>query len=133
MKTSQDPRHLKREKAIRALFQYSYTEKPGSNPLAGQVVEQLPRIDELIQKSAPEWPLIKLNRIDLAILRLAVYELLNHDNPSKVVIDEAIELAKQYGAENSPKFVNGALGTALKLIEEANPTPEDMPVPDSNQ
>lgn len=116
MKTSHDPRHLKRVKAVKALFQYTYSEDVGDQELAGKVIKEKEKLDELIQKAAPEWPLEKLNRIDLAILRLAVYELLKGDEPSKVVIDEAIELAKSYGAESSARFVNGALGKATELI-----------------
>lgn len=60
------------------------------------------------------WPVEKLNRIDLAILRLAIYELGNEKIPPKVVIDEAVELAKEFGSENSSSFVNGVLGTIYK-------------------
>ena len=60
------------------------------------------------------WPVDKLNKIDLAILRLAIYELENLEVPPKVVIDEAVELAKEFGSENSPSFVNGVLGTIYK-------------------
>ena len=67
-----------------------------------------------IKKAAPTWPIEKLNKIDLAILRLAVFELENQQTPPKVVIDEAIELAKEFGAESSASFVNGVLGTIYK-------------------
>ena len=68
-----------------------------------------------ITKAAPEYPIAKINRVDLAILRLAVYELLvEKREPPKVIIDEAVELAKEYGGETSPAFVNGALGKLIK-------------------
>lgn len=68
-------------------------------------------VDPEIVKAAPEWPLAKLNRIDLAILRLAVYELLvDKSQPYKVIIDEAVELAKEFGGPSSPEFINGVLG-----------------------
>lgn len=74
-------------------------------------------LDEKIQSAAPEWPVDKIAKIDLAILRLAIYELLiEKKEPPKVIIDEAIELAKEFGNDNSPKFVNGVLGTILKTI-----------------
>lgn len=72
-------------------------------------------LDTKIQSAAPEWPLDKIAKIDLAILRLAVYELvIEKKEPPKVIIDEAVEIAKQFGNENSAKFVNGVLGTILK-------------------
>lgn len=71
-------------------------------------------IDSHIQKAAPEYPIEKINRTDLAILRLAVYELLiEKKEPNNVIIDEAIELAKEFGGEASPAFINGALGKLL--------------------
>lgn len=70
------------------------------------------KIDPIIIKTAPEWPLEKLNKTDLAILRLAVFEMtIEKKQPVKVIIDEAVELAKEIGSENSPSFVNGVLGT----------------------
>ena len=69
----------------------------------------------MITQTAPEWPLDKLNKTDLAILRLAVYELtITKKEPVKVIIDEAIELAKELGSESSSSFVNGVLGTIVK-------------------
>lgn len=117
MKSGTDPRHINREHALKSLFQYTYTQDVGEQELAKLVIEKRGEIDEIIAVSAPEWPLEKLNRVDLSILRLAVYELKQTDIPEKVVIDEAVELAKQYGAENSPRFINGALGAALKIIK----------------
>lgn len=76
----------------------------------------IPAIDKKIQKSAQEWPLEKIAKIDLAILRLAVSELTEKKEPPKVVIDEAVELAKEFGNEKSAKFVNGVLGTILKKL-----------------
>lgn len=75
-------------------------------------------IDAKIKQAAPTWPVAKLNRIDLAILRLSIYELMEGATPPKVVIDEAVELAKEFGSDNSPGFVNGVLGTVL---EEKSP------------
>lgn len=119
MKTPFDPRHKKREKIIKKLYAFSYhkTKKVPSN--IKPIIENLSEIDKMITKIAPDWPVDKLNRIDLAILRLALYELIiGKKNPEKVIIDEAVELGKEYGSENSPKFVNGALGTGLKIIKQ---------------
>lgn len=125
MKSGTDPRHINREHALKSLFQYTYTHDVGEQELAHLVIEKGDVIDEVITVSAPEWPLEKLNRVDLSILRLAVYELKYTDIPEKVVIDEAVELAKQYGAENSPRFINGALGAALKIVKNADDEVED--------
>lgn len=69
-------------------------------------------LDKIIEKAAPEWPLDQISYVDKCTLELAIYELINHkDTPHKVVINEAVELAKQFGGESSSKFVNGVLGT----------------------
>ncbi|MBU1970575.1 transcription antitermination factor NusB, partial [Patescibacteria group bacterium] len=81
------------------------------------------KIDELIRESAPEWPLERITKIDLAILRISVYELLNGLVGPSVAIDEAVELAKEFGGESSAKFVNGVLGTvAEKVITNDQPS-----------
>jgi len=78
------------------------------------VITNCDAVDGLIAQSAPEWPIEKISKIDLSILRLAVYELtIEKKEPEKVIIDEAVEIAKEYGNESSPKFVNGVLGTIL--------------------
>ncbi len=70
------------------------------------------KLDKIIAESAPEWPLDQISHVDKCTLELAIYELFNHkDTPHKVVINEAVELAKQFGGESSSKFVNGVLGT----------------------
>lgn len=102
MKTQTDPRHIKRAHKVFKFYSQSFL--PGfTSP-----------VDSHISLAAPEWPLSNINRVDLAILRTATDELLTTDTPPKVVIDEAIEIAKKYGAENSPSFINGVLGTILK-------------------
>ncbi|MBI3494664.1 transcription antitermination factor NusB [Candidatus Saccharibacteria bacterium] len=75
-------------------------------------------LDKLIQPIAPEWPLSQIARIDLGILRLALYELTEMDDvaPPKVVINEAVELAKAFGSDNSSRFINGVLGTAYRTL-----------------
>lgn len=83
------------------------------------VSEKLQELDEIIQPIAPDWPLEQIARIDRNILRIGVYELHYSDKvPKKVVINEAVELAKSFGSDNSSKFINGVLGTALKQLEE---------------
>lgn len=116
MKTPLDPRHQQRLKTVKNLFCWSFQENQKiKDILAEKVLENQKKIDETIKKAAPEWPIKQINRIDLAILRLAVFELLClRKEPHKVIIDEAIELAKYFGGEKSPPFVNGVLGTILK-------------------
>jgi N utilization substance protein B len=111
MKTSTDPRHLKRREAVKILFANTFAKQPRSSELVVNVLKHKIKIDNLIKKAAPTWPINNLNRIDLAILRLAVYELGEKKAPPKVIIDEAVELAKEYGGESSSSFINGVLGT----------------------
>jgi len=76
-------------------------------------------IDALIQPLAPEWPLDQIARMDRLVLRIGAYELLyEKDTPDKVVINEAVELAKGFGGDNSSKFVNGVLGSLLRQRDE---------------
>lgn len=114
MKTPFDPRHQKRKSCVQALFAWGFKENKVTNPLAIEVVHHLDEIDGMITKCAPEWPLEQINRLDLAILRLAVHEVLSGKEPPKVIVDEAVELAKEFGSESSPSFVNGCLGAVLK-------------------
>lgn len=114
MKTALDPRHTKRQKIVEDLFKIEFHKQPVSAS-SQEILEHLKNIDENISSAAPEFPIDKINKVDLAILRLAIYELLvAKKEPPKVIIDEAIELAKEYGGESSPAFINGALGKVIK-------------------
>ncbi len=75
-------------------------------------------LDSKIQPIAPEWPLEQVARIDRTVLRLGLYELLYRGDkvPPKVAINEAVELAKAFGSDNSSKFINGVLGTAFRTL-----------------
>src|SRR3989339_436008 len=89
--------------------------------LMDKVLKKRVTIDEIIEKAAPDWPIDKISFIDRNILRIGLTELLFGDRnevPPKVAINEAIELAKTYGGENSGKFVNGVLGAVYKEIGE---------------
>ncbi len=114
MKTPFDPRHKKRQKLVEELFKMDF--HPQESSLSTKtILQNKDLIDEYITKAAPEFPIDKINKVDLAILRLAVYELLvDKKEPQKVILDEAIELAKEFGGETSPSFVNGALGKLLQ-------------------
>ncbi|MBI5229894.1 MAG: transcription antitermination factor NusB [Candidatus Magasanikbacteria bacterium] len=86
-----------------------------SQSLVEGVIDHLPEVDAYIVKYAPEWPLEKITYVDRNILRVGVYELcVDEKIPSKVAINEAIELAKTFGGESSGKFVNGVLGAIYK-------------------
>ena len=79
----------------------------------------MPKIDKIIEKSAPEWPIEQITIVDRNVLRIGLYELLyanKEEVPPKVAINEAIELAKSFGGESSGKFINGVLGTVYKEI-----------------
>src|SRR3989344_3557018 len=85
------------------------------------VLENREKIDEIIAKTAPEWPLEQISLVDRNVLRLGIYELLfgkREEVQPKVAINEAIELAKSFGGETSGKFVNGVLGTIYRAIGE---------------
>lgn len=85
--------------------------------LVAGVSQQTVELDEKLQPIAPEWPIDQIARMDRAVLRIGLYELENEkDVPPKVVINEAVELAKAFGGENSSKFINGVLGTALRQM-----------------
>lgn len=89
--------------------------------LALGVVEKRDKIDQIIEKAAPDWPIAKISPIDRNVLRIGLYELLFGDPgevPPKVAINEAIELAKGFGGETSGKFVNGVLGAVYKELGE---------------
>ena len=110
-----DPRHLRRKKIVQNLFAASLNSVHILAPEEKEIVASFNKLDPIIEKSAPEWPIDKLNHVDLAILRLAVYELtIDRVVPEKVIVDEAVELAKELGSESSPAFVNGVLGSILK-------------------
>ena len=117
MKRSDDPRHLQRKVIVKNLYATELNRSTIPSLTTSKILPHLTEIDQLIVKCAPEWPLSQINRVDLAILRLGLYELkFKPTTPPKVVIDEAVELAKTYGSESSASFVNGVLGSVLKLL-----------------
>ena len=136
-------RHLSRTIAMQTLYQWDFNGQkdesldslleynikefaPGFNDegftkhLVEGVIKNIKEIDELIRKYATEWPLEQITIIDRNILRLGIFELkFDPDIPSKVAINEAIEIAKTYGGESSGKFVNGVLGAIFKELAES--------------
>ncbi|PJC36733.1 transcription antitermination factor NusB [Candidatus Peregrinibacteria bacterium CG_4_9_14_0_2_um_filter_53_11] len=130
-------RHFSRVITLQALFSYEFNEKPDRDPealfavvlkefqdkaldtefakkLFMGVLENRIKIRELITEYAPQWPIAKIAPVDRAILELAFCEMVFTDDvPDVVVIDEAIELAKSFGNDNAPKFINGVLNALL--------------------
>jgi len=97
------------------------------------VIKNIKKEDELITKAAPEWPLEQISTIDKTILRIAIYEILySKDVPPKVAINEAVELGKTFGGENSSKFINGVLGTIFRSSDKYNPD-EDKKIKEKNE
>ena len=131
-------RHLARTIAMQSLFEWDFKQRPAADlndivkynyhefaPEFGDhgftekivkgVVKNLKKIDGYIKKYAPEWPLDQITTVDRNILRIGIFELVfDPDIPSKVAINEAIEIAKTFGGESSGKFVNGVLGSIFK-------------------
>lgn len=92
------------------------------------LISHLKEIDNYIKKYAYQWPLEKISLIDRNVLRIGIYELVYSDKkeiPSKVAINEAIEIAKNFGGENSSKFINGVLGAIYKELLEENKLTEN--------
>lgn len=115
MKRKNDPRHLRRRQITQELYALSFKNPHSQSQTTQKITSKLKEIDKIIEKCAAEWPIEKINKVDLAILRLAVFELFFEKKvPPKVIIDEAVELAKEFGSESSPGFINGVLGTAIK-------------------
>ena len=95
------------------------------------VTKQAAKLDAKLQPVAPEWPIDQIARMDRLVLRIGLYELENEaDVPPKVVINEAVELAKAFGGDNSSKFINGVLGTLLRDMESSK-KPSAKPKADS--
>jgi N utilization substance protein B len=81
-------------------------------------------LDDMIHHYAPEWPVDQMAIVDRNILRIAIFEIVHFgETPVKVAINEAVELAKVFGSDNAPRFVNGVLGTVVDSLENADPPP----------
>lgn len=143
-------RHLSRSIAMQSLYEWDFSNKeldlkkvteknlkefgPGLEDetfvwqLVTGVVEHLEEVDEIIKQAAPQWPIDQISIVDRNILRIGIFELLYEDKeavPPKVAINEAIELAKSFGGENSGKFINGVLGTVFELVSEKKEVKEE--------
>lgn len=101
-------------------YESAIEDKKFVSELVKGVIKSQADLDEKIQPIAPEWPLDQIARIDRNIIRIGLFELLHRGDkvPPKVAINEAVELAKAFGSDNSSKFVNGVLGTAYRTLVE---------------
>jgi len=115
VKTAHDPRHEKRIQTVQELFSFSFDPEQRTGTIE-EVVEKLPDIDTRIREFASERPLADINKLDLAILRLGVFELVYQKMNPAITIDEAIEIAKEFGGDSSPKFVNAVLGKIAESL-----------------
>jgi len=137
-------RHLSRSIAMQSLYEWDFKGKdsdkldeivkrnikefgPGIEEadfiwqIINGVIENLSKLNKIIEKSAPEWPIDQITIVDRNVLRIGLYELLfgnRKEVPPKVAINEAIELAKTFGGDSSGKFINGVLGTVYREIGE---------------
>lgn len=104
-------------------YEETIDDKTFVQQLVHGVRDKIAKLDAALQPIAPDWPLEQIARIDRTILRMALYELLELGDqvPPKVAINEAVELAKAFGSDNSSKFVNGVLGTAYRTLIEGKP------------
>lgn len=117
----------KQEKTLKSIVEKNIKEfGPGLEDLSlvwqimDGVVANLSKIDKIIEKAAPEWPIEQINMVDRNVLRIGLFELIygkKDEVPPKVAINEAIELAKNFGGESSGRFVNGVLGTVYREME----------------
>lgn len=119
----------------RGEFAPDFDDKGFINELAIGVKDRLEEINGLIEKYAPDWPLDQITTVDRNILRLGIYELKYSPHiPSKVAINEAIELAKTFGGESSGKFVNGVLGAIYRdMVDKGEVKEIDQKKPEENK
>jgi N utilization substance protein B len=105
-------------------YEETIEDKAFIEALVRGVDQKQTELDDIIRPVAPEWPIEQIARMDRTILRIGVYELVFEEGvPPKVVINEAVELAKAFGGDNSSKFINGVLGTVLRAQEEKSVKP----------
>lgn len=120
-----DKRHLRRMKVVQSLYRDFFTlnSDDDRDDIIDQIYKHKQTLDDYIDEFAKIHTAEDLAKVDLAILRLAVYELLIEKNtPPKVVINEAVDLAKEFGSDKSPAFVNAILGGLYTKYKDARPT-----------
>lgn len=147
-------RHLSRTIAMQTLYEWDMRRDIDVEEIMGRNIEEFEgdadpeyitqvvhgavsvadEIDGKISEVAPEWPIAQISPIDKGILRVAIFELLYSDEvPPKVAINEAVELAKMFGGENSSKFINGVLGTIYRSSDKYSAAEETVTVTDTTE
>lgn len=110
-----DPRHIKRQTIVQEIFANFFIRQPIILPEVKNVLDKEKIINGYISEAAPRFPVDKISKVDRSILLLAIHELIfEKKEPPKAIINEAIELAKEFSTEKSAKFVNGVLGYIFK-------------------
>ncbi|MDP3947657.1 MAG: transcription antitermination factor NusB [bacterium] len=142
-------RHLARTIVLQSLYEWEFYNKRHEFPkivlrnmhefapeidepdflwrIANGILEHMPELDAIIENAAPEWPIAQISPVDRNALRIGLFELLYADPnevPPKVAINEAIEVAKNYGGPNSGRFINGVLGTVYRELAAQRGEPE---------
>jgi transcription antitermination factor NusB len=144
MSSAHDPRRQQRISRVEGLFSWQfYVENSTEPPKASEhehfepilsIIPLLTEIDAVIMHYAPKHAIPEFNKIDLAILRQGLYELLYTETPAAVVIDEAVEIAKAYGSDETPSFIHGVLGNAAddRRKEQREREEQDTSTPSDN-
>jgi len=132
-----DQRHRERVALMQLLFAHTFLAEgkqfvdqeldAGQLQTLEEMKAALPELDQEIAAQAAERPLTEINKVDLAIMRLILFEARHKNTPKKVLIDEAVEMAKEFGTESSPKFVNGVLGQILFKEAKSAQAPLELP------
>ena len=117
MKRKTAPRHQLRVLIMKQLFEKNFRDSDLDDKSdAYEIYTNRQKIDNIIKKNAPAWPINQISSVDLATLRLAIWELRykKEKEPYRVIIDEAVEISKEFGTKTSPGFINGVLASVLK-------------------
>ena len=115
-----DPRHKERLETIQELYSASFAKQKNVKDKTKKIIGKSGYLNKIIQKFAPKFPVDKIAKVDLAILNLAAYELMvEKKEPPKVIINEAVELARELGSNKSYSFVNAVLGKIYESISES--------------
>ena len=122
-KADLDKRHSRRIKIIQNIYSSLFSSIENNLPypelkITSKIIQSIPETNKLITKFAPKFPIDKIAKIDLAILYLSIFELKQRKISEKVIINEAVELAKEFGGDKSYAFINAVLGKVYKFLKE---------------
>ncbi len=121
VKSKTDKRHLRRKLLVEEFFGGTFRKLDNPSPEAKKILRHEKLIDSLMLGASAEGKTKRINKVDRAVLTVAIWEMaVEKKTPPKVIIDEAVEFAKEFGSESSPGFVNGILGAIFKNQETEN-------------